>query len=52
MYCTCATSLSFIFDWLYPMTDVSSGDGKGDIFSVLLALLCGVNNFVQENFLF
>ena len=39
-----------IFDQLYLMTDVSSGDGKGKMsfFSVLMALSCGVNNFVQE----
>ena len=32
MCCARATSFSFIFDRLYPMTDVSSGDGKGVIF--------------------
>ena len=38
----------FIFDRLYLMTHVSSRDGKGVIFLVLMALSCGVNNFVQE----
>ena len=38
-----------IFDGLYLMTHVSPGDGKSVIFfSVLIALSCGVNNFVQE----
>ena len=31
VYCTCATSFSFIFDRLYLMTHGLSGDGKGVI---------------------
>ena len=31
MYCACATSF-FMFDRLYLMTDVPSGDSKGVIF--------------------
>ena len=38
-----------IFDQLYLVTDMYVyGDGKGGISSFLLALSCGVNNFVQE----
>ena len=37
-----------IFDRLYIMTDVPYRDGKGVFLSILLALLCDVNNFVQE----
>ena len=48
MYSACVTSFSFNFDRLYPMTDMSSGDGKIVIFSVLLALSCRMNDFVQE----
>ena len=49
MYCTCITSFYFSFDWLYPMTHVSSGDKKGVVFpSLLLALSCGVDQFFQE----
>ena len=33
------------------MADVSSGDGKGVIFSVLIALSCGVNNVQEELFI-
>ena len=40
--------LFFIFGRLYLVIDVSYGDGKGVIVLSLLALLCGVNNFVQE----
>ena len=40
--------LYFIFDRLYLMTHVSSGTGKVSFFSVLIALACGVDNFVQE----
>ena len=42
--------LFLIFDRSYLMTHVSSGNGIGVLFSVLIALSCGVNNFVQEEF--
>ena len=32
MYCACTTSFLFIFDRLYLMTHVLSGNGKGVIF--------------------
>ena len=37
MYCACATSFS-IFDWLYLMTQVLSGDGKVIIVLIMIAL--------------
>ena len=37
-----------IFDRLYLMTHVSSGDKKVSFFSVLIAISCGVNNFVHK----
>ena len=47
MYCACGT-VYCAFDVLYLMTHMSSGDGKGVIFSVLIALSCSVNTPVQE----
>ena len=44
VYCTNTTSFSFNFDWLYPMTHVSSGDKKGVIFFLRFAssfMWCG-----------
>ena len=41
VYCACATSFLH-FDRLHVVTHVSSGDGKSVIFSVLIALSCGV----------
>ena len=44
VYCTCITSFSFNFDWLYPMTHVSSGDKKGVVFFLTFAssfMWCG-----------
>ena len=49
VYCTCITSFSFNFDWLYPMTYVSSGDKKGVVFFITFAssfMWCG--QFFQE----
>ena len=44
VYCTCITSFSFNFDWLYPMTHVSSGDKKGVVVFLTFAssfMWCG-----------
>ena len=44
VYCTYKISFSFNFDWLYPMTHVSSGDNKGVIFFLTFAssfMWCG-----------
>ena len=46
--CTAHAQRAFHFDWLDIMIDVSSGDRKSVTFLSLLALLCGMNNFVQE----
>ena len=50
--CTAHAQRAFLHvDRLYLVTHVSSGDGKGSFFSVLIALSCGVNNFIQEELL-
>ena len=41
----------FMFNRLYLMTYVSSGDGKGVIFSVLIDLSRGVTILARKNFL-